>query len=855
MLFNMKNKDIIVSTNNLVSIVNGFGIVIWGTGSYGKYVLTLLEQSCALDKVMCFCDGTLSENDERIFFDKKVLSPQKAASLFPDSLFVIASSFINEIINYIKSNEELNFIRYIYAQKGCEIENLCFQLSSLSPISDYFSPYHKCSFPGYTAVDKNTYCSGCSACASICKRSAITMVEDENGFIKPSIDKTLCNDCSLCLKVCPIINFAKKDMIRDSFSDTQSCFAYASNNLIRETSSSGGAFFVLASYILSNGGIVCGASYDEDKISVKHIIVEDKQELKQLSGSKYVQSSMNDCFIKIKQFLDKEKTVLFSGTSCQVDGLKKFLKKDYERLLTVDFICTGVPSRKVYRKYVKECDLRMNHSLKHINFRPKDNGWYTRSIKLESENQSVLISNRDSSYMQAFFKGISTNKLCQICPYATLNKPSDITLGDFWGIGSFASSLDDDKGTSVIIPNTKKGKKIVNIFRENSTFFKETPIDWIYGANLNIKKPISHHNRDQFFMNLDMMGLDENYTSCLSDKADCIIYNNCITDINYGSVLTGFAIQQLFLGRGIVAKLLNTNRVQYKDYIHSFAHNFARDYLLLTDPCNTDEEFLELNKKTNCFIVGSDQMWASKYLNLYRTLFCFTRDSKKRIAFACSFGSKSVGELSDKDKELFGKQLPKFDYISVRERSGASICKDGFNCHADWMLDPVFLIDPSVYYNLARKSKRDFSNELVYYGWFYSKCEKDLYEISNIYGCNGVENITLKNYSIEDWLNAILLAKLVISDSFHGICFAIIFNKPFFYIGDIGPDRICSLSTLLDFKDNIVNSSSDIIQKDVSCSIPNYRAINISLEYEKQKCLEIVDNKIIPIIKSTVRNI
>lgn len=190
-------------------------------------------------------------------------------------------------------------------------------------------------------------CCGCSACASVCPKNCITMSEDSEGFLYPHVDESVCIDCHLCERVCPMINHGK---------DREPLAVYAaknSNETIRMQSSSGGIFTLLAERVIDEGGVVFGASFN-DRWEVVHDHVETKEELAKFRGSKYVQSKIGDNYRKVKLFLSEGRNVLFSGTPCQISGLKKYLRKDYDNLLAVDFICHGVPSPGVFRTYLQE---------------------------------------------------------------------------------------------------------------------------------------------------------------------------------------------------------------------------------------------------------------------------------------------------------------------------------------------------------------------------------------------------------------------------------------------------------------------------------------------------------------------
>lgn len=322
-------------------------------------------------------------------------------------------------------------------------------------------------------INKNKYdCCGCTACMYACPRNCISMKEDKEGFWYPSIDLSFCINCHLCEKVCP---FNKDIPAKESIK------IFAAKNLddgVRMHSSSGGIFSLLAEKVIRQGGIVYGAMFG-DSWEVKHGYVDSLEEMSLLRGSKYVQSHMEECFKSIKENL-KNKLVLFSGTPCQVLGLKLFLGKEYANLLTVDFVCHGVPSPKVWRKYLEETIAYWSEGKKSVSshldsekkviekieFRSKLTGWkkYSFAITLsemttDGEKKSVLLSSifYENSYMQAFLSDLSLRPSCYQCKCKNGRSKSDLTIADFWGADQYLPEMDDDKGISTLIINSQRG--------------------------------------------------------------------------------------------------------------------------------------------------------------------------------------------------------------------------------------------------------------------------------------------------------------------------------------------------------------------------------------------------------------
>ena len=310
-------------------------------------------------------------------------------------------------------------------------------------------------------------CTGCTACAAVCPKGCITMQADENGFPHPKIDERACVHCGLCETTCPM-----RSPVPVAMTLPTAYAAYTRDEAVRRSSSSGGVFTELAKVVLAAGGIVYGAAYDET-LRVVHRGVEDENRLSALRGAKYAQSDLGDSFVKIRAALQTGRTVLFSGTPCQVTGLKSFLKKDYERLITVDFVCHSVPSPMAWEKFLASLG-----QVRSINLRAKDTGWsrYGYCHKVQTEQEVRLIPGGQSDYMKLFVNGCISREACQTCPFKGYHRCSDITLGDFWGIWNVAPEMDDDKGTSVVLCQSERGKSLLRQL-EGRLRWKQVPLE------------------------------------------------------------------------------------------------------------------------------------------------------------------------------------------------------------------------------------------------------------------------------------------------------------------------------------------------------------------------------------------
>ena len=298
---------------------------------------------------------------------------------------------------------------------------------------------------------KRADCNGCEACANACPQNAIAMVRDAEGFAYPEINHELCKECGRCDDVCPALNFVKK------YPKTLPKIFAAINpdDKVRRHSSSGGVFTALSELILKDGGVIFGAGYDE-KFHVVHKSARTLEELENLRGSKYVQSQIGDVYRQVKDAL-KETKVLFSGTPCQCAGLKRFLGKDDDNLLTVDFICHGVPSPAIWEYYI---DLfGFAHEVSHVNFASKRYGWKFAHMEINfADRESYISQVQQDAYCGTYLRGLNERPSCNECKFKFPSVQSDLTLGDALGVQDYAPEMFDDRGTSLVLIHTPKGK-------------------------------------------------------------------------------------------------------------------------------------------------------------------------------------------------------------------------------------------------------------------------------------------------------------------------------------------------------------------------------------------------------------
>ena len=677
-------------------------------------------------------------------------------------------------------------------------------------------------------------CTGCSVCVQVCPHNCIEMIETKEGFHYPVVDEKLCTDCGLCVKKCHALNDNFKNDFKQEFYDVRA------NDEIRMKSSSGGMFTLLADYVLENGGFVCGASWTKDWLGVEHIIIDDKKDLDKLRGSKYVESSLGNIFSEIKKLLNENKLVLFTGAPCQVSALNHFLGKDYENLILVDFLCNSVVPQKVWRKYLRETfsdnDIK---DIEYIAFRNKNKfGWDpAHGIYVRFKYGEYVSYGINNLYLKLFLRHISVKEECLHCKYRRFERAGDITIGDYWGVED-----NDNKGVSLVLVNSIKGKEVFK--KINQSNFKYKRVYNVSNGGLGGNNPI-FASRKYFFNNLDKEDFETLYNNSNNPKHNVAIASMLFQN-NFGAVLTVYALYKTIEDLGYNPLIIYNNFYGSANNLYSDmkGNRFGLRYLNIANEYFSKEELEKLNEKCDNFIVGSDQVfrWLFNRKNISHYLLDFAYNFKNKIAYSSSFGiSNFEGEL--KEKIFFKYYLKQFDNVSVREDDGVRICREDFDVSATHVLDPVFLINDYDY--LISKSNKNATRKFIAVYSLNMNIENELNYISNKLDLNieylGVDD---KN-DIEDWLWTIKNSELFITDSFHGICFAIIFNKPFvgLLLNEVGGlSRLESLSNMFDIKDRIITDLSEVMNKPDFLLKMDWTKINEKLKIEKEKSLKWLKN-------------
>lgn len=674
-------------------------------------------------------------------------------------------------------------------------------------------------------------CTGCAACANGCPARAITMRENEAGYYHPVIDTEKCTNCELCEKICPEMTTVPFQIGK------QKCFAVQADNGLRYVSSSGGAFSLIVEewYGRYKGEeiYIAGAAFD-GSWNVHHILINNLHDLDKLRRSKYVQSFVAEDFYRIiKELLQKGAFIVFSGVPCQVAGLRSFLQKDYENLLLVDLFCATISSPKIYRKFLE--DNCAGEKITSVNFRSKIRGWTSSYTVITTEKHPE--ENFLTLFMKAYGLGLLKNEPCSHCRYHALHRQGDISIGDFWGIGKHFPHLDDSQGTSCVLTNTAKGEGIVQSFKKRCRIHKKLSTRKAVSHNGGLSGNFPQHKDiDIFNKQIDDLGFNETLSRIENHTYDVAVLG-WIWNCNRGAILTNYALNKAITALGYHCQAINFTPVDvYKDY--GLGRKFAEKRLSLTRRVN-EETLASLNDEYGIFVVGSDQLWRWDFrIWPYGHMFLNFVDGKNRkISYATSFGPEVSFEGPEEQLRLRKLWLSRFDAISVRENEGVTYLKEEFGIEGTQVLDPVFLLDKNFYEKLADDSFRTEKNFIAYYFLCPNKAKMDIVEdVEKYYNIKSID--IAGNSSVESWLYYIKNCNILITDSFHGSCFATIFNKKFITIknDDCELNRFKTLFLVTGMMNRFLYDASEFNRKkEILFQDIDWNEANVNLQKEIER--------------------
>ncbi len=677
------------------------------------------------------------------------------------------------------------------------------------PSGPYVHPWKEQDLGHPTIVDQmeKRHCCGCEACRNACPRHAISMVEDEEGFLYPQVDHNLCIDCGICIKKCPVYqdqpgNIAVKD-----------CYAtIARDDGMRARSSSGGVFSQLANEVIAAGGVVFGAAYDGCD-TVRHRGVESLGDLDLLRRSKYVQSSTGDAYSHAKRALDAGRRVLYSGCPCQIAGLYSYLGKDYDNLLTVDLICHGVPSPGLFRRYLKET--YPQGGVREVNFRDKAAfGWSTHMNVYMKDGGVVRERCSEDPFCLMFLRCLAQRPFCSICKFTRLPRVADLSIGDWWGVEKYDGSLNDGKGTSLVLVNNAKGEAAFERIQNGMTRCDKMPLAWARPRNYTIDRPLKvHPHRERFFRLLNRYPFGKAVRYALKNHYDVGVYGLWYGE-NYGSVLTYYGLVKVLESMGLSTLMIaNPLGSAHDDTLEPA--QFARRCGYSLSVRRPLSRMGELNEFCDSFVLGSDQLWNPGLFKPYGFSYflSFVDARHKRVAYGTSFGKANHG-IDDVTKNRMRFEFSKFDAVSVRDDFSRDLVCNEYGHDAAKVLDPAILCDASHFHALAQRadepiavagSMPPLADSRYLFAYILDPDETTLDDLASIAqraGAPVVVSLDMapkkveKNQSyfaggesrnvfvldrphVEQWLYAIEHAEATLTDSFHGMLFSFAFQKRF----------------------------------------------------------------------------
>jgi nucleoside-diphosphate-sugar epimerase/coenzyme F420-reducing hydrogenase beta subunit len=701
-------------------------------------------------------------------------------------------------------------------------------------------------------VVEDVLCTGCSACLNICAQNAITMKLNHDGFYAPEVDAELCTDCGLCAKRCPALfpNYVNKP--------DPDCFALMAEDAVRMRSSSGGAFELLAGAVLKQKGYVCGAAWKEDFSGVEHILINAPSQLEKLQLSKYIQSDIGLAYRQIQDLLaDVNTPVLFSGCPCQVAGLYAYLGKDMPNLLTVDLLCHGIPSVTAYHKYRE--DTHQGKSVSSFTFKGNKEkyGWAPNATIHFADGSSYDNRAQQDVFFRSYLQGLNKNKPCGSCQFARLPRQGDITIGDFWGI---EKEMNDNKGTSVVLLNNSKGQTFFQTVKQEAKHLEAKPLEAATAHNPSLyRSPSVHTSRGHFFKNLPNSRFAQLVDWCLAAPRFDVGIVGIPTVPNLGGALTYFALYHTLRDMGHSVTMISRPRSSGRPPIApgtTFEKNPYPPGALRLDFKDKKALFEANHHSCDSFVVGSDQLFNA---DLYKEFGEFVTldwvaDNHRKIAYAASFGHNFFWG-DENTRAMMAHYMQKFDAFSVREESGVDLAFNMFGVEAEWVLDPVFLCNPAHYEQLASQTEElndtphifsyildpdEELNKILAFVKQKLELPVDLYSEMHYTkekeGARFSHELTLGK--VEKRLYSLLHSNFIVTDSFHGVCFAIIFQKPFVAVLNKkrGASRFYTILSKCGLLDHMITSLDELIKRPELLKPFDYASALKQLEPEIARC-------------------
>lgn len=694
-------------------------------------------------------------------------------------------------------------------------------------------------------------CTGCGACFNACTHNAIIKKQDAEGFVYPYIQKEVCVECGLCAQSCPALK-GKNSNWREP-----QIYMAAGALKEREKSASGAVFPILAKKILSEHGKVAGARYTDD-FTVEFQMVGEESGLDELRGSKYVQSDTGLIFREVKKALETGK-VLFSGCPCQVAGLKAYLAKDYDNLYTMDIICHGVPSPKIFHDYFDE--LAEGEEIERIDFRNKRLGWRCDTLYFKSSGKERIMYEKSDVFYKAFLEAMLQRPSCDTCPYSVVPRTADISVGDCWGIENYGNKYNDTAGLSWVSVNNEKGQELFNSVKESFEVLEKSTLECIKSHNRGFYTPKRKHNQRERFFDIyqNSCSIKHKMELALNRKYDIGLVG-VWSGPNYGNAVSHFALYTVLKKMNYEVLMIERVKRNYKDTLPEIMEFVDRHYKQydIAPVMNSKADLWKLNDRCDTFVVASDQIWKSELYREQGNFYTldFVQDNKRKISYATSFGHDYYYGTQKQNQEM-RYYLKRFDRVSIRETSGVDILRNTFGIEAARVIDPVFLVERQIFESISEESERRDKNYILSYmlepNLNKERVTENIKSILNTESVNvtgmavtqkRIDGWNLKlehSIKVSDWLYLIRNAEFVVTDSFHGMCMAIIFHKRFLVIEHEtrGNGRFYSLLRILDLESRIVKSPTDYKNIDhILKEAINWKAIDEILRDERSRSIE-----------------
>lgn len=689
-------------------------------------------------------------------------------------------------------------------------------------------------------------CTACGACENICPAHAVVMQYDQNGFMYPIINEN-CINCGKCKSVCQVINPVNLYDSPDTYA------VWNKNKEVRMASSSGGFFSIIAQYVIDRSGVVFGAVYTDNFDGVYTACAKTMTEVTFMRGSKYVFCETREAFQSARNYLENGNYVLYTGTPCEIAGLISYLGKNYEKLITCDFVCHGANSVAAYQSWLLE--FTKGQTVKKLDFRDKSVFKWSTTATAYLENGNIIRENYENCYWyKGFLEGVIIRKNCSTCPYAKGERCADFTMGDAWQVGRISKAYNDQLGTSLILVNSDKGKRIYEVLKSEMELCKKIDLEEIrkYNGNLNYPQK-QHSSRRFFFSHLDKDGYHKALWYGRGLRWDVGIVGWWFAS-NYGSALTYYVLAKSIEKTGKSIIFIPVPQLNGKDWDSDtqIVEEFMSKHFKIAN--KRDYKHLnEMNRFCDSFLLGSDQMWTESTTELvgYSFFLDFVDKEKKKVACATSFGASHFN-TDLKMRYTARDYLKQFDAISVREESGVEICHKAFGINAEQIIDPIFWEGKTIFDQLVDS---ETENELPEH---YLLCyildpdeekkkfvkyiaEKNKLTILSVLGmkeyninkdCWHIGQLVEKP-AIEEFVLLVKKCDFLITDSHHGTCMGIIYEKNYFALGNKkrGIDRFLTVAEKLGTQNRVVTQPFDYDRVNTVSKI-DYKQVRFKLEQE-----------------------